>query len=93
MTLPTNGVGRKLSPTMRHAITFALANGGKLVRHPGGFWSCAAFVRYQNGGSHQHFSTNTADAIVTRGAGEYTAWKDGKSGRFPIEVTVKEFVS
>jgi hypothetical protein len=79
---------KKLSPTMRHAITFAQQHGGKLVRHPGGFWSCAEWVRYASGGSHESFSTGTADAIVTRGAGHYSEWKDGRNGRFPIAVTL-----
>lgn len=76
---------KKLSPTMRHAITFAQQHGGKLVRHPGGFWSCEGWTHR---GSFESFSTGTADALVTRGAGHYSAWKDGRNGRFPIEVTI-----
>jgi hypothetical protein len=76
---------KKLSPTMRHAITFAQQHGGKLIRHPGGFWSCAEWQRV---GSHESFSTGTADALVTRGVGYYSEWKDGRNGRFPVAVTI-----
>lgn len=79
-------MSKKLSPTMRHAITFAQANGGKLVRHPGGFWSNAEFVPFHSG--DPSFSTGTAEAIVARGAGFYSAWKEGRNGRFPIEITI-----
>lgn len=80
----------ELSPTMRDAIDHALKHSGGvpenavLVRFPGGFWS--------HRGSRQidpTWGTTTIEAIVKRGAAEYTKWKERKDGsQFPIEVTI-----
>lgn len=75
-----------VSPTMQQALDFALKYGGKLKRFPGGFWT--------RGPEHpqyllsQSFGTKTVEALVKRGLGEYTEWKDGRNGRFPVEFTV-----
>jgi len=73
------------SPEMRAAIDCALEHGGKLIRYPGGFWS------YEGWGLHHgvYFGTTTIEAIVKRGAGEYTNQQRRRDGStFPIEVTV-----
>lgn len=74
----------ELSPTMKEAIEFAKQKGGSLVRHPGGFWAGADWTYHS-----KSFGTTTIEAIVTRGAGEYTEWKQTKHSRFPIKMTVK----
>jgi len=70
---------------MKRAIRAASANGvktrGKLIRYPGGFW-------YPDGPGQRSFSTPTVEALVRRGLAEYTAWKDGRNGFFPIEMTL-----
>ena len=74
----------KLSPTMRDAIEYAKRHGNKLIRYPGGFW-CAEGTR------HPWYGTTTVNALVDRGAAEYTKWQERMSGsRFPIEITLKE---
>ncbi len=82
----------KLSPEMEAARQHALAAGsGKLVRSPGGFWAAADAGKDRNGVPKPWFGTTTVEALVKRGAAEYTQWKDrnwdGKP--FPVEVTVK----
>lgn len=72
-----------LTPTMEKAAAFAKQHGGKLRRHPGGFW---AGPEYQQWGTS--FGTSTVDGMVKRGAAEYTDWKEGRNGRFPVEVSL-----
>jgi hypothetical protein len=79
------------SPTMREAIDRALKHGEGvpgntvLVRFPGGFWSHRDWQMHQGA----WFGTSTINAIVKRGAGEYSAWKERKDGsKFPIEVRI-----
>lgn len=72
-----------LTPTMEKAAEFARQHGGKLHRHPGGFWAGADYK--QHGTS---FGTSTVDGMVKRGAAEYTDWKEGRNGRFPVEMTL-----
>jgi hypothetical protein len=56
---------------------------GALTRHPGGYWGAPKYERYG-----VWFSTSTVDALVKRGRLIYTAWKDGRKGRFPIEAKI-----
>ena len=62
---------------------------GKLVRFPGGFWAAIGWHAYAG----PYFGTPTVQALVTRGVAEYTAWKDGRGGKFPIEVCVTDKAS
>jgi hypothetical protein len=78
----------KLSPTMQQAVDFAKANGGKLIRHAGGYWSSADWGLTSTG-HIQSFGTTTAHALVTRGVAEYCEWRTNASGRFPIELRIK----
>lgn len=74
----------ELSPEMARAVAFAIGHGGKIVRHPGGFWGATDFVQHKS----PWFATTTIQALVRRGAAAYTNWQEGRGGRFPIEVTV-----
>ena len=69
----------KLSQTMIDAIMFARAHEWKLERFPGGFWG---------GPDTAPFVSKTVAALIKRGQGSYTKWKEGKNGRFPIEFTL-----
>lgn len=73
----------KLTKNMHEAVDFARQHGGKLYRHPGGFW---AGPDYQQWG--KSFGTSTVEGMVKRGAAEYTVWKDGRNGRFPVELVL-----
>ena len=73
-----------LTPTMKEAAKFAKEEcGGKLHRHPGGFWAGEDYR--QHGKS---FGTSTVEGMVKRGAAEYTKYLDGRNGRFPVEATL-----
>lgn len=78
-----------LSPEMARAVAFASGHGWKIVRHPGGFWGAADFVQHKS----PWFSTTTIQALVRRGAAEYTQWKTNLNGRFPIEATINSVAS
>lgn len=73
-----------LSPTMREALDAAKALGG-LVRYPGGFWCRDGLMEPQS----PYWGAPTVQALVSRGLAEYTEWKDGRNGRFPIRMSVK----
>lgn len=77
----------ELSPTMKRAVEFALANNRKLTRHPGGFWMGEVFA--QHGTS---FGAKTVEALTNRGLMRYTAWQEGRTYRFPIEAELTELV-
>lgn len=81
-----------LSPTMREALDYASKHGGQLERFPGGYW-CEPGRTQWDVNPHVSFSTSTVNALVSRGLAEYTEWKDGRNGRFPIRMTVKSFSS
>jgi hypothetical protein len=65
------------------ALEYAKANGGMLHRLPGGYW-----VADKDRGNHpesvKHFGTKTVQALVTRGAAEYTDHRTGRHGEFPV---------
>jgi hypothetical protein len=68
---------------MLAAFEHAKAHGGAIVRYPGGFWYAANDI----GG--KHFGTSTVEALVGRGAANYTEWHEGRSGRFPVRATLR----
>ena len=76
----------ELSPKMKSAVAHMQRHDNKLIRYPGGYWAAVDW-RSWNGPS---FGTPTVEALVNRGLAEYTAWKDGRSGKFPIECTLTE---
>lgn len=73
-----------LTSTMRDAVEWARDHGGKLHRHPGGFWGGEKFTQHHG----EWFGTPTIQGLATRGVVEYTAWKEGANGRFPIEASL-----
>lgn len=77
-------VNMELTTTMKMAAEYARQHGGKLHRHPGGFWAGPEYKSHYA----TSFGTSTVDGMVKRGAAEYTAWKEGRNGRFPVEVTL-----
>jgi hypothetical protein len=85
----------RLSPTMREACATAHARGdGKLYRHPHGLWTpigrCphTSMSECMRGG---HFSTNTVEALVERGAAVVSHWAKRKSDgqTFATEISIK----
>ncbi len=76
----------KLTQTMCATIALAREHDGKLYRFPGGFWYASKTELY----GRKHFGTPTIEALVKRGLAEYTEWKEGARGKFPIEMTLKE---
>lgn len=78
----------EISETMHAAVQFAWKNGGKLTRHPGGFWRDAGPTMDRWGGTW--FGTPTIEALVKRGLATYTQWKESGNRRFPIEMTMIE---
>lgn len=74
----------ELTATMWRALNHAVCNGGILERRPGGFWMLPS-ADYLKATS---FGTPTVEALVKRGRMEYSEWKDGKRGKFPIRAQV-----
>ncbi len=73
-----------LSPEMVDAYDMAKANGGRLVRHAGGFW-CGV-----NGRAGRTFGTTTANALVKRDAAYWSAnHTRADKTSFPTELTIK----
>lgn len=61
----------ELSPEMDRAAEFARKHGGKLYRHPGGFWGSETW----SGMNGKWFGTATVEALVKRGAATYSAYR------------------
>jgi hypothetical protein len=76
-------MSKKLTPTMQELVAYMRENGGKIRRHPGGFWAREGYAYLQHS-----FGTSSVEAIVKRGVAQYSAWKEGRSGRFPVEATL-----
>ena len=88
-------MAEQFSPTMRAAIDLALEHGNGipadavLIRFPGGFWSYRGWRLHEG----KWFGATTIEALVKRGAGEYTKWQLRKRPRpgsicFPTEVRI-----
>ena len=74
----------ELSPKMLKAIDHMKNHDNKLVRFPGGYWAAEGWAWHG-----PYFGTSTVEALVRRNVATYTVWKDGRNGKFPIEVTLK----
>ena len=74
-------MNEELSPKMKSIIKHMAHNNNKVVRFPGGYWAREGWHSW-NG---PNWGTPTVEAIVRRGYAEYTVWKDGRGGKFPIE--------
>lgn len=73
----------KITATMAAALAMAHEHGGKLVRHAGGYWTwegcprdCGRFLDW--------VGTPTVEGLVKRGRLEYSEFRDGSHGRFPV---------
>lgn len=71
-----------LTVPMQRALQFMREHQDRLIRLPGGFWKAPEHERT--------FPTVTVQGLVSRGLAEYTEWKDGRNGRFPIAVVLVE---
>lgn len=91
MAMPQEAPGWRINKPMTALMAMALGDiidkGGKVVRRQGGYWT-------QPGAAHLGVighpydwwvGTPTIEGLVRRGELEYSEWKDGKNGRFPIE--------
>ena len=78
----------KLSAVMRDCYEYAKQNGGILMRVPGSFHQPVKWMLANQEG--QFFGSSTVEALVKRGYAEYSMWRMGRRGEFPIEVTMKE---
>ena len=75
-----------LTPKMLEAIDRMKAHDNKFVRYPGGYWAAEGWHMWHG----PSFGTPTIEALVRRGVAEYTVWHEGRNGKFPIEVALKE---
>lgn len=77
---------KPLSATMAVTLAEITLRGGKIVRHQGGYWTePGATPRAVIGHPFDWWAgTRTIEALVRRGELEYTEWKDGRGGRFPV---------
>jgi hypothetical protein len=70
------------SPTMKEAFDYATKhNGGIFYRSPGGYWSISSERQ-----AYPWWGTPTIEGLVKRGAATYTEWREGRNGKFPVEV-------
>lgn len=74
---------KPISQPMADAMAFANKNGGKLYRHPGGFWSTEHFDI--NAPEAVWFSSVTVAGLVNRKLMDYCKWEQGKRRPFPVE--------
>jgi hypothetical protein len=74
------GGSLEVSKKMEQAMFYALANGGKLRRYPGGFWAMESWQP----GQAPWFGGSTITAIVSRGLMVFTEWHEGRKGLFPV---------
>ena len=72
----------ELTTKMLEAIDRMKHHDNKFVRYPGGYWASENWSMYRG----PSFGTPTIEALVRRGVAEYTVWKEGRTGKFPIEV-------
>lgn len=82
-------MSKKISATMAIALGLAHEHRGYLVRYVGGFWSWEGAPRDHNGHPIDYVGTSTIESLVKRGELQYTEWKEGRGGKFPIIATLK----
>jgi hypothetical protein len=75
-----------LSKRMQVAVQWAKEHAGTFWRHPGGYWGSERFYDHHG----VWFGTSTIEALVKRGVAEYSAWQEGRNGRFPIQAKLKD---
>lgn len=79
---------RKLSPTMNECLAFANKHNDELVRYPGGYWAERNAEIGHDKAPVYYFGTGTVQALVNRGAAQYTEHKKGRMGEFPVAIKV-----
>lgn len=80
---------KPLSATMVACLDDATEAGGELVRYQGGFWAPRNAPRNGNGIPQPWHGSTTVQALVTRERADYSEWKDGRGGRFPVAMKVR----
>lgn len=80
----------QLSATMAICMAETMEQGGKLIRHAGGYWSWPNCPRGHDGLPVTRFGTKTVEALVARKEMTYVEWRDGRIGRFPIAAQVNQ---
>ncbi len=83
----------ELSETMQEAIDYAIEHGGELVRYPGGWWAREGWPGYGASSLKSEawfygFGTRTVRALVSRGLAEYTDFRNGKRGDYPVRIKI-----
>jgi hypothetical protein len=71
---------------MQAAVDLAQANGGKLLRYKGGFWSRAGWLGKD---VDKWFSTLTIRALVDRGVAVESDFRESGGSKFCVEITIK----
>lgn len=72
----------KLSITMENSLQIIANHDGYVRRYPGGFWRCHDY--------DSSLATPTIEALVKRKLLEYSDWKDGRNGRFPVAAIITD---
>lgn len=73
-----------LSESMLKAIK-CMAEHKAICRYPGGCWQAPrGYEKWM-----RSLGTRTVEALVRRGLAEYTEWKEGRSGRFPVRCELR----
>ncbi len=72
-----------LSATMKNALEYMKANGGKIYRYRGGFWAKEGWQLPE-----PYFGTKTISALESRHLIAFTKWQEGRDYRFPVEATL-----
>lgn len=80
---------KELSPEMRELVRFMSLRPDRSVhRHPGGTWSGPGNPK----SFMSLFGSSSVAALVKRGVAEYSIWKPGRSGPFPVRATLVDLV-
>jgi hypothetical protein len=75
---------KPLSATMVFCVDDTHEAGGELVRYQGGYWAARNARRGHNGIPFPYHGSSTVQALVDRNVAEYSEYRDGRNGRFPI---------
>lgn len=77
---------KELSEEMQSLVRFMSLRPDRSVhRHPGGYWSGPGDPK----SFMSLFGTSSVAALVKRGVAEYSLWKPGRAGPFPVRATLK----
>lgn len=80
---------KEISALMAAALAMASEHNGELVRYVGGYWSFRGCPKNSTGGSPvEYFGTSTIEGLVARKRLEYSEWRDGRAGKFPVAAKI-----